>query len=351
MPCYNMSIIKIFKNVRTGKCKSIYFSNVNKNQRLMHEEEGNEITFYKDKLTGFVDKYVLDKVLYVPCNNCIGCALDHARDWQNRLVMESMYSHCNYFLTLTYNDDNLPKDMQLKKDDIKKFIRDLRNYYKSHFDYEGLRYYVGAEYGSKSARPHYHVILFNCPLSQEDFKFLKINFKGFKFSDVGKSISGDHIYSVSLFSDLWKKGFNVVGSFSKATAGYVARYVNKKKLLTKDEKKELKYSGIQPEFNLMSKGIGKQFLLDNFDKIIENNLTIYLQGNKISVDRYFSKLVEKFGTESQKNKFERLKISLQLAASCRASSEAVKYDNDVNLMLDDLQNKKLNKIKTLKRKF
>ena len=351
MSCYNMSIIKIFKNVRTGKCKSIYFSNVNKNQRLRHEYEGKEITFYKDKLTGFVDKYVLDRVLYVPCNNCIGCALDHARDWQNRLVMESMYSHCNYFLTLTYNDDFLPSDMQLKKSDIIKFIKDLRNYYKSHFDYDGIRYYVGAEYGSKSARPHYHIILFNCPLSDEDFKFLNINFKGFKFLNVGKSISGDKIYSVSLFSDLWKKGFNVVGSFSKATAGYVARYVNKKKLLTKDEKKELKYSGIQPEFNLMSKGIGKQFLLDNFNKILDNNLSIYLNNDLVSVDRYFYKIVEKFGTETQKNVLEKCKVNKQITAGALDASKVRQYDDDKNLMFKDLELKKLNQIKSLKRKF
>lgn len=351
MACYNMSIIKIFKNVRTGKCKTVYFSNVNKNLRLLHEDEGKEITYYRDKLTGFVDKYILDRVLYVPCNNCIGCALDHAKDWQNRLVMESIYTHCNYFLTLTYNDDNLPLDMQLKKDDIKKFIKDLRNYYKNKFGYDGIRYYVGAEYGSKSARPHYHIILFNCPLTSEDFSFLKIKFDGFKFINVGKSISGDKIYSVSLFTELWKKGFNVVGSFSKATAGYVARYVNKKKLLTRDEKKELRYSGIQPEFNLMSKGIGKQFLLDNFNKILDNNLSIYLNGDLISVDRYFYKIVENFGTENQKEKLAKSKVSRQIMAGALEANQARLYDDDKNLMFNDLQNKKLNHIKSLKRKF
>jgi len=49
--------------------------------------------------------------------------------------------------------------MSLSKKDFQLYMRRLR------FDAgKGLKYYVCGEYGTKSNRPHYHAIIFNCDL-------------------------------------------------------------------------------------------------------------------------------------------------------------------------------------------
>ena len=68
----------------------------------------------------------------------------------------------SYFISFTYNNDNLPKD-GVQKRDLHLFFKRLR----SRLDYYGiehnLRYFAVAEYGSKTKRAHYHVILWNFP--------------------------------------------------------------------------------------------------------------------------------------------------------------------------------------------
>lgn len=47
--------------------------------------------------------------ILVPCGNCIGCRLDYSKQWANRLMMELQYHDSAYFVTLTYDDDHIPK--------------------------------------------------------------------------------------------------------------------------------------------------------------------------------------------------------------------------------------------------
>lgn len=72
--------------------------------------------------------------------------------WKIRLTEESRLSVANSFITLTYNDEKLPKNGVDKKE-IQRFNKRLRQ----HFTY---RYYFISEYGPTTNRPHYHGILF-----------------------------------------------------------------------------------------------------------------------------------------------------------------------------------------------
>lgn len=101
----------------------------------------------------------------VPCGTCPICLSNRRQEWVIRLKEEFRKYYSAYFVTLTYADENCPINYDsdgvcvpsLRKDDLQKFIKRLRKSFK-----KPLRYYAVGEYGSKTYRPHYHLILFNC---------------------------------------------------------------------------------------------------------------------------------------------------------------------------------------------
>ena len=44
----------------------------------------------------------------IPCGQCIGCRIDYSKQWATRCMLESQYHDENYFLTLTYDELNVP---------------------------------------------------------------------------------------------------------------------------------------------------------------------------------------------------------------------------------------------------
>ena len=51
-----------------------------------------------------------DLTMSIPCGQCIGCRLERSRQWAIRCVHEASLHKHNCFITLTYNDANLPPD-------------------------------------------------------------------------------------------------------------------------------------------------------------------------------------------------------------------------------------------------
>ena len=96
-----------------------------------------------------------DKFTILPCGQCYACRLNKSRDWATRCVLEAKMHDKNCFITLTYNDDNLPQDLSLHKEDFVKFMKRLRKN-----TGEKIRFYMAGEYGSLYQRPHYHACLF-----------------------------------------------------------------------------------------------------------------------------------------------------------------------------------------------
>lgn len=76
--------------------------------------------------------------------------------------MESLVSQCSYFLTLTYNEEDLPRNYAgvpcFSREHIDKYIRALRDDLK--VDKIRLRYFFTCEEGDLSSRPHYHALLY-----------------------------------------------------------------------------------------------------------------------------------------------------------------------------------------------
>lgn len=55
-----------------------------------------------------------DQAIYdykeIPCGHCIGCRLDYSRQWADRCLLEMKQHKESYFVTLTYDDEHLPKN-------------------------------------------------------------------------------------------------------------------------------------------------------------------------------------------------------------------------------------------------
>lgn len=100
-----------------------------------------------------------DRIL-VPCGKCVACLVNRREDWTIRLKEELKNATSAYFVTLTYNDDNLiytDNYATIDKTDLQKFFKRLRKNSKQF----NIRYYAVGEYGTQTQRPHYHIIMFN----------------------------------------------------------------------------------------------------------------------------------------------------------------------------------------------
>jgi len=117
------------------------------------------------------DFYIINKhtgetfpmFILVPCGKCELCKDKKAREWSFRAICENATSSSMpYFLTLTYNPKHLPK-CGIFKEEIQLFLKRLRIKLDRLNISHNLRYVAVGEYGTKSKRPHYHMILWNFP--------------------------------------------------------------------------------------------------------------------------------------------------------------------------------------------
>lgn len=120
--------------------------------------------FTRDKhnLDGYVMKcpVMYRNKLSFPCGQCTNCRINHKRVWIGRLMLEHASSMRSFFVTLTYNDDNLPwtndddSKQTLDPEHSRKWIKHLKN------TQHGFNWFLVGEYGDESERPHYHACLF-----------------------------------------------------------------------------------------------------------------------------------------------------------------------------------------------
>ena len=210
-------------------------------------------------------------VTMIPCKRCIGCRLDYAKEWANRIVLETMSYEYNYFLTLTYDDEHLHKVARINEDDmitgisttldkkdLSDFFKRLRRYYQYHYKQEDIRYYACGEYGSTTERPHYHAIVFNLPIEDMEYH--------------SKSKSGNPQFTSKIIDEIWGKGFVTIGQVNWNSASYVARYVMKKRY-GKDAEEYYESIGKLPEFVTMSlkPAIGKKYYDEHKHEIYKHD--------------------------------------------------------------------------------
>jgi hypothetical protein len=226
-----------------------------------------------------------DMEVKIPCGQCIQCRLGRSREWAVRCVHEAQLHEENCFITLTYNNENLPKDGGLVKKDYQDFMKRFRK----EIEPRKIRYYHCGEYGSVRddkgnvipnllGRPHYHAIIF-----------------GYQFPDLElhREKKGIKLYRSEKLERLWSKGFVTVGEVTFHSAAYVARYVMKKKggemaqgdestnhYVKPDEYGELHL--VQPEYTTMSRrpGIAHDWFMEFKDDLKKDFITIN-KGEKV----------------------------------------------------------------------
>lgn len=226
--------------------------------------------------------------IQVACGSCIGCRLSQSRVWAARMCMEAQCHKQNSFLTLTYADEHLPFAGQLEKEHVQLFLKRLRISLDRKYGKKIRFYYVG-EYGDRTNRPHYHILLFGHDFSI-DRTFLKKTRKGYP------------IYTSPTLSDAWPYGHANIGEFNFESAAYCARYCLKKQVGKKNPLYEDVYCDIEtgevirrvPEFGQPSTrpGIGAEWYA-RFGADVRRTDFVIMRNKKMLPPRYFDKLTQK----------------------------------------------------------
>lgn len=211
--------------------------------------------------------------LKLPCRQCPGCLLDRSRKWAIRMVHELRFHEASSFITLTYDDDHLPRGGSLHKKHFQDFMKRLRK----HLFPKRVRFFHVGEYGEQFARPHYHAIIFG-------YDFLDRRY------DLELTDRGDTVWRSPELDLLWTSGLNQVGSVTFESCAYVARYVTKK--IFGDASHH--YQGRAPEYATQSRrpGIGSQHFDQFVDEIYRFD-EVVSRGVSSKPPEYYDKLLEK----------------------------------------------------------
>lgn len=229
-----------------------------------------------DKLTG--------DGIPVPCGKCPECLARRVSGWSFRLMQQDKVSQQAHFITLTYATEYLPFSKngfptltKGQQGDLTLFFKRLRQaqqrlYKKLRVPVElrrNIKYYACGEYGTQRARPHYHVLLFDC--------------------------------FIELIQPAWQQGQIHYGTVSEASVGYTLKYMCKQgkiPLHARDDR--------QKEFSVMSKGLGINYLSSrmrawHINALEERQYCPLPDGKKIAMPRYYR---DKLYTESQKKRLQ-----------------------------------------------
>lgn len=99
---------------------------------------------------------------FVACRQCRQCRFDRVNSWVGKAIAESKTSRHCLSVTLTYSND--PKNGVAMKvlhyADIQKFLKRIRQWYPDNDKLGNVRFMVAGEYGDKTARAHWHIMLF-----------------------------------------------------------------------------------------------------------------------------------------------------------------------------------------------
>lgn len=218
-----------------------------------------------------------DTWLQIPCNNCMGCRLERARQWAVRMRHESKLYDENCFITLTYDNENVPEDFSLKLHHWQDFMKRLR----WHTPGKRIRFFACGEYGDENLRPHYHAIIFN-----HDFHDKKLH---------SYNKQNQPIFTSENLLSIWKLGHVTTQDVTFKSCSYVARYVTKKQTgnLADDHYSRVspvdgKLYNVKPEFAVMSRrpGIGSRYV-EQFKSDFYPSGYLIVDGRKHAPPQYY----------------------------------------------------------------
>lgn len=200
------------------------------------------------------------------------------------------------FLTLTYDNDHIV-NYSLDKRHVQLYLKRFR-FGLRKTDIK-IKYYLAGEYGSKTSRPHYHLIMFGMyPSEYLAYDTLSIF-----------SVKSD---LVKINSKHWPNGYVAVGiDCNQETIRYTAKYINK---LLYGKYNDVYNYGRVPPFQTASLGLGLDYLEQNRDTLLQDKY-IQRDGLKLSLPGYYKK-------------------KLELTAE-DYNEQIIKQKNDIELMLSE----------------
>lgn len=228
-------------------------------------------------------------MLQLECGACISCRIRRKRDWALRCMHEAQMWPANSFLTLTYNDENLPEDHSLNVKHWQDFAKRLRK------ARGAFRFLHCGEYG-EGLRPHYHACIFGQDFTDD--------------RELWKVEDGNKLFTSKSLEKIWGKGFCTIGDLNYATASYVAGYVVKKQ--TGAEATAAEYervdagtglvTQVKPDYATMSRGnkktggLGKKWFDKYWTDVYPDDFVV-ADGGKYRPPKYYDKLLERMNPE------------------------------------------------------
>jgi len=229
----------------------------------------------------------------LPCGKCLGCRMENARNWAIRCMHEAELHEDNCMVTLTYDEEHIPKGGGLKPDDVSLWMKRLRK----NFPERKIKFFLAGEYGEQLKRPHYHVLLFDIDFRPE-----------FVYNETDTRPSLDELRAT------WPYGHVHVAPLTFETASYVARYCLKKQETENDYLNKETGEILQKEFTRMSRrpGIANKWIQTNLSDTYKDD-TVMLSGRKSRPPRYYDKVVIKTSGENALEKIKRKRIEESFA--------------------------------------
>lgn len=127
------------------------------------------------------------------CGRCRTCRINKQEQWIFRNEMELRLNPEASFVTLTYRPEDCPESLDYS--DIQSFLKRFRKSVAP----KPIRFYCTGEYGSKTQRPHWHLLIY-----------------GHQFPKLGH-------YPI----EQWPSGFAYIGQVTSASIRYTVGYLMK----------------------------------------------------------------------------------------------------------------------------
>lgn len=193
------------------------------------------------------------------------CRKAKGNEYSQRIMDELYYRPESCMINITYAGGEKNVQYSLSKRDIQTFIKRLRK----HFPTKSIKYFACGEYGTAGMRPHYHMIVLG--LSLMDLKCYQ------KFTN-----NPDHYHS-DIINEIWKEDSRIIiGKCEPKSIYYVTGYILKASYGNQAKELYDKIGLVRP-FNLMSKNMGLNYLIDHADQILKQK----------NIPRYYLKMIEK----------------------------------------------------------
>lgn len=229
--------------------------------------------------------------LIVPCKKCPPCRMASRYAWAFRLYQETKVHTNTLFVTLTYNNENVPNKvydsthlhryrchnnfMTLSKQDTSLFIKNIQKQVKRIGGKTALfRYYLIGEYGDKDQslghnkdRPHYHALLF-----------------------IPNNVTKEQ--AIDIVNNCWSYGGAVIEDVSDANINYLGKHQLKESLGNCYQQK------FAPIFSKMSRyngGLGINYLSESVKRFHlsskEKNSYVISFGYRQPLPSFYRKLI------------------------------------------------------------